>query len=191
MSKKKSSTVTPEKIDLAAELAKPKAKRMEPAPNPKWGEPTPHPKRKAKGKDAAANDVQPPEEVVVQAEEPPTVPQEAEGIEPKGISIIQGGKPTQTIPAPKTPPVNKRLTPGAHVAEWRIARSLRVGKHGWFLQGGYIEMKAGRKMYRVAEEEFFKTLDKAKEALVKKYPEAIPVGSAVAVDDPAEVKQAN
>lgn len=85
-------------------------------------------------------------------------------------------------PAPKMElvasgaPINKRITPGAHVDEWRIARSLRVGKPGFFLQGGYIEKKNGKKFFRVAEEEYFKSLHDAKKAHVAKLPEAVAVG---------------
>ena len=62
--------------------------------------------------------------------------------------------------------------------EWRIARSLRAAQPGFFLQGGFIEQANGRKYFRVAVEEHYKSLNDAKSAQVAKYPPAVNVGEA-------------
>jgi hypothetical protein len=80
-----------------------------------------------------------------------------------GPTLIKGG--TGQIQE-----VNKRITPGAHIEEWRIARSVRVGKPGFFLQGGHYEKSNGHARFIVGEEEHFTDLRKAKEAKVAKLP---------------------
>lgn len=93
-------------------------------------------------------------------------------------TLVAGKAPKKKEPGSDVTQINKRITPGAHVDEWRVARSLRVGKPGFFLQGGYIEVVNGKKFFRVAEEEYFKSLTDAKTAMVAKLPVAVPVGKA-------------
>ena len=113
-------------------------------------------------------------EAAAQAVKTPVAPPDTAIVE---VHRVKGGP--KLVPAAEgATPINKRITPGAHVDEWRIARSLRVGKPGFFLQGGFIEKQNGKKFFRVAEEEHYISLNKAKEALVAKYPAATPVGEA-------------
>jgi len=95
---------------------------------------------------------------------------------PKGPALVPPAKGGDNVQA-----INKRLTPGAVATEWRVARSLRVGKPGFFLQGGYIEIRNGKKFFRCAEEEYFKSLHDAKTALVAKLPPQVAVGDSVQV----------
>lgn len=101
----------------------------------------------------------------------PVVPESAQVTE--GAPGAGGKKPGPTLIKGGTgqiQEVNKRITPGAHIEEWRIARSVRVGKPGFFLQGGHYEKSNGHARFIVGEEEHFTDLRKAKEAKVAKLP---------------------
>lgn len=90
---------------------------------------------------------------------PPPVPTPGAGKGPKLVTT-----------APVEPGVSRRVTPGAKIVEWRIARSVRVGQPGFFLQGGFYENKDGTGKFTVGAEEHFTDLHKAKLAKVAKLP---------------------
>ena len=80
--------------------------------------------------------------------------------------------PVPPAPAVKLPPppANKRITPGAKITDWRVVRSLRAGKPGYFLQGGHFQKTSRGNSFIVGEEFHFTELKKANEALAQKLP---------------------
>jgi hypothetical protein len=102
----------------------------------------------------------------------------------------QPGPPTVKLPAP---PVNRRITAGAAVTDWRVVRSLRAGKPGYFLQGGHFQKTSRGNSFIVGEEFHFTELKKANEALAQKVPpkpkpavkSAPPVATAKSENAPA------
>jgi hypothetical protein len=91
---------------------------------------------------------------------------------PKGPTLVKGSG------VAADPSVSKRVTPGASIVYWRIARSVRVGQPGFFLQGGHDEKIGTRQRFVVGAEEHYTSYEKAKEMLVTKLPPS---------DDPEEV----
>jgi hypothetical protein len=67
-------------------------------------------------------------------------------------------------------PANKRITPGAKVTDWRVVRSLRASKPGYFLQGGHFQKTSRGNSFIVGEEIHFTDLKRANEALAQKFP---------------------
>lgn len=74
------------------------------------------------------------------------------------------------VKLPPAPPVNRRITPGAKVTDWRVVRSLRASNPGYFLQGGHFQKTSRGNSFIVGEEFHFTELKKANEALAQKVP---------------------
>jgi hypothetical protein len=93
-------------------------------------------------------------------------------------------KPPAT-PQVSKPLENRRITAGAEIKEWRIARSLREKQPGYFLQGGHFKRTSRGNSFIVGEEHHFKTHEEAKKALAAKKPAAPPTAPIpVAPDKP-------
>jgi hypothetical protein len=59
--------------------------------------------------------------------------------------------------------INRRVTEGAEVKEWRTARSLRVKQPGYFAQGGYYKKGPRGNEFVVGEERHFTNLRECQE----------------------------
>jgi len=75
---------------------------------------------------------------------------------------------SRIAPQPATQNVNKRITPGTPINEWRVVKSLRAEFKGWFLQGGMFKPGPRGNQFFVGAEERYLELAAAKEALKNK-----------------------
>lgn len=111
---------------------------------------------------------------------PPAPPSAAPAAKP-GISIVKGKKKatpaptTAPAPEPGVTPISKRITPGAKIETWRIARSARVGQPGYFVQGGNYKKGPKGKEFTVGAEEYHKVISTAQDSLKKHMDETLPV----------------
>ena len=82
---------------------------------------------------------------------------------------------------------NSRITPGTPLKEWRVVKSQRVGRPGYFLQGGVTKPgPKGPKSFFVGQETLYKSLDEANKQLDVVRPPVEPAAK-VAVTAPAPV----
>lgn len=80
-------------------------------------------------------------------------------------------KGPQAVPdKPKVANINKRITEGAEVKEWRWVRSLRQGYPGFFAQGGHYKRTNRGNEFVVGEEHHFKLLADAQRFVMEKAP---------------------
>ena len=131
------------------------------------------PKRDAEEPESAPSEA-PVSEVAVPAPglNLPHPPVEPELGNSKGITVVGGGKKPQKVEAPKVTNINKRITEGAEIKEWRTARSLRKDYPGFWAQGGHYKMTNRGKEFIVGEEKHFKSLTDAQKYCVSKMPTA-------------------
>lgn len=79
----------------------------------------------------------------------------------------------QVVPdKPKVTNINKRITEGARIDTWRVARSLRVGMPGYFAQGGHYQATNRGNSFIVGEEKHFSELRAAQEYANSRLPTA-------------------